>query len=621
MASAWCATTCSPFTVSTAPSTACPPSKSSNKPTASRQRRQATSCRATAGDDGSRLLWLPRRDILTGMGGAAAGLLAGYPGLASSAALDTTTLGEKCPMGDKVNDKVVSCTDPNTKFPCPQPTPAPATAVDFKPESTVKRVRRPVHLLTPEEQEKYKEAVRKMRALPSSNPLSFTAQAAIHQAYCDKHYIYDPSSSKSNKPTTFDVHNSWLFPPWHRMYIYFYEKALGDLIGDDTFALPYWSWDTPAGMVVPAIFKDNSDDNPLHDGNRNPDHLDTLVHLDQGDTSELIPFDATSQDPEYKAGVFRNLCVVYQQQVRLGTDAPAFLGSKFCTQSTGRQGQGTLERMAHTAMHVWAGRSGPPPGSSCSAATGGFLNHDGEFSCQNDMGNLGSAGRDPLFYSHHSNVDRMWHLWSTVLGNKGFDDDTWLDASFDFYDNYKNPQLVRIKFRDVLETRNLGYTYDAESEKDLPWMKCQLTSLVPRGSARKPSSPEKKPAFPVTLRKSQVVVVPAVAVPPPEKKKKRLLVIEGIEYDPMAENEFDVAINVPRADALRVGPEYTEYAGNFAVVPSSKVGGGTVKGKIALCIDGVLKDIGAASASTVDVVIVPRTEAQIKLNLEPTIQA
>nr|CAB3482378.1 unnamed protein product [Digitaria exilis] len=78
-------------------------------------------------DDVSRLLWLPRRDVLAGMGGAAAGLLAGYPGLASSAAVDTTTLGENCPMGDKVNDKVVSCTDPNTKFPCPL-RPPPSTS-------------------------------------------------------------------------------------------------------------------------------------------------------------------------------------------------------------------------------------------------------------------------------------------------------------------------------------------------------------------------------------------------------------------------------------------------------------------------------------------------------------
>lgn len=51
-----------------------------------------------------------------------------------------------------------------------------------------------------------------------------------------------------------------------------------------------------------------------------------------------------------------------------------------------------------------------------------------------------------------------------------------------------------------------------------------------------------------------------------------------------------------------------------AVLPSCRalrLGGGTVRGKVALCIDAVLKDIGAAGASTVDVVIVPRIVAQI----------
>ncbi|KAF8662495.1 hypothetical protein HU200_056085 [Digitaria exilis] len=612
-----------PLTTSTPPS-ACPPSN--KKPTTNLARRHATSsCRATAaGDDDSRLLWLPRRDVLTGV---AAGLTGYYPNLAA-AALATTTM-DSCPRGDKVNDKVVECTDPNKGFPCP-PSPSSPT-VDFSGHVTrVTRVRRPVHLLSLEYQEKYKEAVRKMKALPSCNPLSFTAQAAIHQAYCDGHYRYSPE--KTNAP--FDVHNSWIFAPWHRMYIYFYEKALGDLIGDDTFALPYWNWDSPAGMTIPAIFTNPGEDNtnPLYDRERNQDHLNKLVQLDRNDQSDPIPFNnnskSSSNDAKYEAEVFRNLCLVYQQQIRLGKDARAFLGEKLCVEKVVQDttnSQGTLESLAHTAMHIWTGRSGPPPGAACcSGDNDGFLDHAGAFSCKNDMGFLGTAGRDPIFYSHHANVDRMWHIWSTVQGNKGFDDDTWLDASFDFYDNYDKPQLVRVKFRDVLDTRNLGYTYDAESEKDLPWMKCELKSLVPRGGGgrRPPPSPEKNPVFPVTLRKNEVVEVAGVTVPAARRpaRRQRLLVIEGIEYDPTAENKFDVAINVPRGDALKVGPQYTEYAGCFAVVPSSKEGGGTLKGKVALCIDDVLEDIGAAGASTVDVVIVPRTEANIKLNVGPMIK-
>ncbi|PAN33959.1 hypothetical protein PAHAL_6G060200 [Panicum hallii] len=597
--------------------------------------RRTVWCRAAGRRDDDGLLWLPRRDVLTSLGGVAAGLV-GYPGLASGA-LEANPV-ESCRRGDKVNDKLVECTDPNREYPCPPP--SPVRAVDFKPEGAVRRVRQPAHLLSREYQEKYKEAIAKMKALPASHPLSFAAQAAIHQAYCDGHYRYDPT--EKNRP--FDVHFSWIFAPWHRMYIYFYEKALGQLIGDDTFALPYWNWDAPAGMVIPPLFRD-SFANPLYDRNREQPRLDKLVDLDflnAPDDAPLIPFNGPKDD-KYEQLVTKNLCTIYQQQIRGGRGARAFLGEKLCSdtdfrlkeineRSKRRQGgqrakrdktksQGSLERMAHTALHVWVGRSGPPEGKTCTADTGGVLGHDGAFNCNNDMGFLGSSGRDPLFYSHHANVDRLWHIWSTKLGGEGFKDPEWLDASFVFYDDVANPRPVRIKFRDVLDTRNLGYTYDAESEKDLPWLTCKLNPLVPHGKDSPPRpSPRKMLVYPLSLAKGEVVEVAAVAVPPRQPGQQRVLVIQGIEYDPKAENKFDVAINVPGDQALQVGPENSEYAGSFAVVPSSKAGGGTLEGRITLFIDDVLDDVMGDGDTTVDVVLVPRTDEEIKVFLPPTIQ-
>ncbi|ONM63008.1 polyphenol oxidase1 [Zea mays] len=94
-----------------------------------------------------------------------------------------------CTRADKVNEKTVQCTDPAGQLPCPLV--SPTDPVDFKPESKVTRIRQPVHLLSREYQEKYKEAVAKMKALPEENPLSFAAQAAIHQAYCDAYYKHE----------------------------------------------------------------------------------------------------------------------------------------------------------------------------------------------------------------------------------------------------------------------------------------------------------------------------------------------------------------------------------------------------------------------------------------------
>jgi polyphenol oxidase len=281
---------------------ACP----SKKTTVARFRRRTATCRASSGGGGGRggendgLLWLPRRDVmLNGLSSVAAGL-AWYPGVASGA-------DAVCTRADKVNEKTVQCTDPAGQLPCPLV--SPTDPVDFKPESKVTRIRQPVHLLSREYQEKYKEAVAKMKALPEENPLSFAAQAAIHQAYCDAYYKYDPTA----KDAPFDVHFSWIFAPWHRMYIYFYERALGQLIGDDTFALPFWNWDTPAGMVVPPLFKDSMG-NPLYDPNRNPSNVDALVDLDylNDRNAEPIPFKGP-RDEKYKELVNKNLCTVYTQ--------------------------------------------------------------------------------------------------------------------------------------------------------------------------------------------------------------------------------------------------------------------------------------------------------------------
>jgi tyrosinase len=68
-----------------------------------------------------------------------------------------------------------------------------------------------------------------------------------------------------------------------------------------------------------------------------------------------------------------------------------------------------------------------------------------------DMGVIDTAAYDPIFWSHHAMIDRLWWLWQARNGNGNIPPDL-LDvvlAPFNF------------KVRDVLNANSLGYDYAA----------------------------------------------------------------------------------------------------------------------------------------------------------------
>uniref|UniRef100_M8C7B3 Tyrosinase copper-binding domain-containing protein n=1 Tax=Aegilops tauschii TaxID=37682 RepID=M8C7B3_AEGTA len=166
--------------------------------------------------------------------------------------------------------------------------PPPGTGItDFElpPASSPLRVRPAAHLVDAEYLAKYERAVALMKQLPADDPRSFEQQWHVHCAYCDAAF-----DQVGFPDLEIQVHNCWLFFPWHRFYVYFHERILGKLIGDDTFALPFWNWDAPAGMTLPAIYANRS--SPLYDERRDPAHQPpVLIDLDSSGTDANIPRD------------------------------------------------------------------------------------------------------------------------------------------------------------------------------------------------------------------------------------------------------------------------------------------------------------------------------------------
>jgi polyphenol oxidase len=157
------------------------------------------SCTATGG--GGRV---DRRDVLLSLGGAAAGGLATTSHGALAQPIQPPDLQDCHPPAD------LPATAPNVNC-CP--TYGLPGVIDFKlpPASAPLHVRPAAHLVDKGYLAKYERAVVLMKALPDDDPRSFAQQWRVHCAYCDG--AYDQVGLPNLE---IQVHNCWLFLPWHR---------------------------------------------------------------------------------------------------------------------------------------------------------------------------------------------------------------------------------------------------------------------------------------------------------------------------------------------------------------------------------------------------------------------
>ncbi|GMN50854.1 hypothetical protein TIFTF001_020010 [Ficus carica] len=508
---------------------------------------------------------IDRRNVLLGLGGLSslAGLRADP--FASAAPIAPPDLS-KCGAADSAAFvESLNC--------CP---PFSAQIVDFKPPPTSRvRVRPPAHAVDSAYTAKFNRAVQLMKALPDSDPRSFKHQASVHCAYCDGAY-----EQVGFPNLDIQVHGSWLFFPFHRWYLYFFERILGKLINDPNFAMPFWNWDAPAGMQLPAIYTNTR--SPLYDQFRNKRHLPpALVDLD---------FNGVDESISNQAQIQANLTILYRQMVSNSRSTSGFLGQPYRA-GDNPQGSGSIENIPHGPVHVWTGDNTQPNGEN--------------------MGNFFSAGRDPLFYAHHSNVDRLWNVWKTLGGRRqDYTDPDFLDTAFLFYD--ENSQLVRVKVRDCLDSRKLGYVYQ---DVDVPWLNSRptprravnrVTGFLERiGVARADEFP--RVSFPLTLDKP---VKTLVSRPKKKRSKKEkdeedeVLVIQGIEFDSNVPIKFDVFIN--DEDDAPTGPDKSEFAGSFVSVPHKHKSEKKLNTCLRLDLTELLEDLDAEDDENVVVTLVPK---------------
>ena len=377
----------------------------------------------------------------------------------------------------------------------------------------------------------YAKAVRAMQARPATDPTSWTFQGAIHGAYAAP-----PPGAQWNQCQ----HQGWFFLPWHRMYLYFFERIVRAAVvaegGPADFALPYWNYDKPfPGNTIPLGFRMPA----LPDGTLNPLFLAapkrraSLMSGGQLDPSVTSPANALAQTDFTSATM-------------------GFGGGKVGPQHFGDFADtGAVEQTPHNDIHVVVG------GSRVGQCQGGI------------MIDPNCAALDPIFWLHHANIDRLWNDWLAAGGTHvNPPDGSWRNASFTLYD--ETGTEVTMTVAEVLDSATqLGYVYDEVPEA--PAMAPPPTEQPP-GPAGPPPELVAATEQPLTLTGAPVTV--PISVPEETRAsvesaagpRRVLLSVDDIKADVTPGVVYGVYLNLPEG-----GDQRAHHVGNVSLFGIEKM--------------------------------------------------
>jgi tyrosinase len=260
----------------------------------------------------------------------------------------------------------------------------------------------------------YADAVTKMiNSIPKGDPLNWEFQWYSHSVPPDGtpanktsaiQSVYGPRPSPHKALATSVWNNCQAhqdtdiedyFLPWHRMFVMYFESIIRSVSKNDSFTLPYWNYSAgQESAKIPEEFRSGILSRP----NRNPG-----VNNGNPIASDIL-LDAK----------------------------PALRQRTYRSQGVAVDGFNlALDKVPHGRVHVRVGDT-------------------------TNMGNVPTAGRDPVFWMHHSNIDRLWASWNRNGGQNPTDQ--WRNKQFTFAD--ANGKPVMLTNGAVDDIAKLNYTYD-----------------------------------------------------------------------------------------------------------------------------------------------------------------
>jgi hypothetical protein len=103
------------------------------------------------------------------------------------------------------------------------------------------------------------------------------------------------------------------------------------------------------------------------------------------------------------------------------------------------------------------------------------------------MSQVGTSAQDPVFYLHHTNMDRLWESWKAITldGASHTDppDISWQETAYEFFDDTGTKLNPPWMVKEVLDTTvtELGYVY--ERLADNAWFEANCAEFRPIQSA------------------------------------------------------------------------------------------------------------------------------------------
>lgn len=377
-----------------------------------------------------------------------------------------------------------------------------------------------------------RRGIQVMKQRPASNPTSWAFQSNVH------------GTTLTGANWNQCQHRHWWFLAWHRAYLYYMERMLQRAANEPRLRIPYWNYTAANSRSLPAPFRDPN--SPLFVPGR------ALVSA----TDQVTPSSVS-------------ITTAMSRTAFIGSNAQLGFGGgreNVPVQFPFTNRAGSLEVLPHNAIHV---------------QVGGL------------MQNPNTSATDPIFWLHHSNIDRLWVNWLASGGGRANPTDAaFLNATFRLYN--ENGVLVTHRVRDFLvNTTALGYYYDdspAPAQAAVAAAPAQTQTVAQDGEAMantmvfttigEATAAEPAPilAQPVTFPVTINTQMPAAqtlarqATPTGKKPCRYLLVLEGLDFDKPPTNIYQIYLNQPNATvstSIQV-PTYISVLSFFEPYPMNK---------------------------------------------------